>query len=144
MLQESEIGHFRPLLLATRYTPNRGLSGLSRQSLEGEFSEVRQKGSNITHLHDASEPLLLSTFLLSATAIGRRGGHTMEQRAVVLYARSRSLRCWRAKRLLSRGGQSTIFSSPKEGDGDEKDRCTTSFDGSSDALGLRGCAGLAL
>jgi hypothetical protein len=33
MLQESEIGHFGPVL-ATRYTPNRGLSGLSRQSLE--------------------------------------------------------------------------------------------------------------
>src|ERR687889_841767 len=62
------------------------------------FSEVHQKGSNITHLHDASEPLFLSTFLLSATGIGRRGGHSMEQRKVVLYARSRSLRCWRAKR----------------------------------------------
>src|SRR5215207_8779535 len=79
------------------------------------FSEVHQKGSNITLLHDASEPLLLSTFVLTDTAIGRRGGHTMEQRAVVLYARSRSLRCWRAKRLLSRGGESKTFSSPKEG-----------------------------
>ena len=39
----------------------------------------------------------------------------MEQRAVVLYARSGSLRCWRAKRLLSRGGESRTFSSPKEG-----------------------------
>jgi hypothetical protein len=39
----------------------------------------------------------------------------MEQRKVVPYARSRSLRCWRAKRLLSRGGESTTFSSPKEG-----------------------------
>jgi glutaredoxin len=28
----------------------------------------------------------------------------MYQRAVVLYARSRSLRCWRAKRLLARAG----------------------------------------
>jgi hypothetical protein len=35
------MGHFRPLL-TTRYTPNRGLLGLSRQSLEEEFSEVRQ------------------------------------------------------------------------------------------------------
>src|SRR5215212_7356103 len=33
------MGHFRPLL-ATRYTPNRGLLRLSRQSLEEEFSEV--------------------------------------------------------------------------------------------------------
>src|SRR5215211_6826118 len=32
VLQEDEMGHFRPLL-ATRYTPNRGLLGLSRQSL---------------------------------------------------------------------------------------------------------------
>jgi hypothetical protein len=32
VLQECEMGHFRPLL-ATRYTPNRGLFGLSRQSL---------------------------------------------------------------------------------------------------------------
>src|SRR5215216_7299603 len=77
----------------------------SPKCVEGKFYEVRQKGSNITHLHDASEPLLLSTFLLSATGIGRRGGHSMEQREVVLYARSRSLRCWRAKRLLSRGGR---------------------------------------
>ena len=28
----------------------------------------------------------------------------MYQRRVVLYARSRSLRCWRAKRILARGG----------------------------------------
>jgi hypothetical protein len=28
----------------------------------------------------------------------------MDQREVVLYTRSRSLRCWRAKRLLARGG----------------------------------------
>src|SRR5215217_3784435 len=77
----------------------------SPKCVEGKFYEVRQKGSNITHLHDASEPLLLSTFLLSATGIGRRGGHSMEQREVVLDARSRSLRCWRAKRLLSRGGR---------------------------------------
>ena len=28
----------------------------------------------------------------------------MYQREVVLYARSRSLRCWRTKRLLARGG----------------------------------------
>ena len=28
----------------------------------------------------------------------------MDQRRVVLYARSRSLRCWRAKRILARGG----------------------------------------
>jgi hypothetical protein len=33
VLIEGEMGHFRPLL-ATRYTPNRGLLGLSRQSLE--------------------------------------------------------------------------------------------------------------
>ncbi len=33
-LQESEIEHFRPVL-ATRYTPNRALSGLSRQSRKG-------------------------------------------------------------------------------------------------------------
>src|SRR5215211_9296770 len=39
VLQEDEMGHFRPLL-ATRYTPNRGLLELSRQSLEGVFSEV--------------------------------------------------------------------------------------------------------
>src|SRR5918995_7115787 len=65
----------------------------------------------ITHLRDAPEPLLLSTFLLTDTAIGRRGGQSMEQREVVLYTRSRSLRCWRAKRRLARGGEST----PKEG-----------------------------
>jgi hypothetical protein len=34
------MGCFRPVL-ATRYTPNRGLLGLSRQSLEDEFHEVR-------------------------------------------------------------------------------------------------------
>jgi glutaredoxin len=28
----------------------------------------------------------------------------MDQREVVLHTRSRSLRCWRAKRLLARGG----------------------------------------
>ena len=28
----------------------------------------------------------------------------MDQREMVLYTRSRSLRCWRAKRLLARGG----------------------------------------
>jgi glutaredoxin len=28
----------------------------------------------------------------------------MDQREVVLYTRGRSLRCWRAKRLLRRGG----------------------------------------
>jgi glutaredoxin len=28
----------------------------------------------------------------------------MYQRSVVLYARRRSLRCWRAKRILARGG----------------------------------------
>jgi hypothetical protein len=39
----------------------------------------------------------------------------MEQREVVLYTRSRSLRCWRAKRFLARGGESTTFSSPNEG-----------------------------
>jgi hypothetical protein len=33
--------------LATRYTPNRGLLGLSRQSLE-EFSEIQ--GSNLRRL----------------------------------------------------------------------------------------------
>src|SRR5215212_6567036 len=37
VLQEGEMGHFR-LLLATRYTPNRGLFGLSRQSLEAPIS----------------------------------------------------------------------------------------------------------
>src|SRR5215211_7953951 len=40
VLQEDEMGHFRPLL-ATRYTPNRGLLGLSRLSLETEFYEVQ-------------------------------------------------------------------------------------------------------
>src|SRR5918999_6478932 len=40
LLQEGEMGHFRPVL-ATGYTPNRGLFGVSRQSLEQEFSEVR-------------------------------------------------------------------------------------------------------
>src|SRR5215213_4340503 len=43
VLQEDEMGHFRPLL-ATRYTPNRGLLGLSRLSLEEEFYEVRRHG----------------------------------------------------------------------------------------------------
>jgi hypothetical protein len=43
VLQEGEMGHFRPVL-ATRYTPNRGLLGLSRQSLEEEFCEVRIDG----------------------------------------------------------------------------------------------------
>src|SRR5215216_6106538 len=40
VLQEGEMGHLSRPLLATRYTPNRGLLGLSRQSLEVEFSEV--------------------------------------------------------------------------------------------------------
>src|SRR5215203_3001554 len=43
VLQEGEMGHFRPLL-ATRYTPNRGLLGLSRLSLEEEFCELRHDG----------------------------------------------------------------------------------------------------
>lgn len=34
VLQGDKMGHFRPVL-ATRYTPNRGLFGLSRQSLYG-------------------------------------------------------------------------------------------------------------
>jgi hypothetical protein len=64
----------------------------------------------------------------------------MEQRVVVLYTRSRSLRCWRAKRLLARGGRVPL----KKGGSDEKDNSTTGFDGSGDALSLRGCASLAL
>jgi len=65
----------------------------------------------ITHLRDAPEPLLLATFLLTATAIGRRGGHNMEQREVVLstlvaapYAAGAQNASWHA-------GEST----PKEG-----------------------------
>src|SRR3712207_4810056 len=62
--------------------------------------------TKITHLRDATEPPLLPTFLVSATAIQRRGEkrESMDQREVLLYTRSRSLRCWRAKRLLARRG----------------------------------------
>src|SRR5215211_8876792 len=42
VLQESEMGCFRPVL-ATRYTPNRGLLGLSRQSLTRVLGSSRQK-----------------------------------------------------------------------------------------------------
>ena len=38
--QEGEMGHLRPVL-ATRYTPDRGLFGFSRQSLELDFSHSR-------------------------------------------------------------------------------------------------------
>src|SRR5215212_5622856 len=41
VLQEGEMGHFRPLL-ATLYTPNRGLLGLSRQSRKGHSRKLAQ------------------------------------------------------------------------------------------------------
>jgi len=43
VLQEGEMGDFRPVL-ATRYTPNLGPFGLSRESLEGRFCELRPNG----------------------------------------------------------------------------------------------------
>src|SRR5215208_1123115 len=55
VLQEGEMGHFRPLL-ATRYTPNRGLLGLSRQSLEGKFSEVRSQKAEKASGHTSEVP----------------------------------------------------------------------------------------
>jgi glutaredoxin len=56
-------------------------------------------------LRDAPEHALLRTSLLRELGGIESGGERgMYQRRVVLYARRGSLRCWRAKRILARGG----------------------------------------
>src|SRR5215211_1393236 len=82
VLQEGEMGHFRPLL-ATRYTPNRGLLGLSRQSLEGGFSEVRRlvlRRSRLGTLFEGAVHLLKPLLRVGLKAPGEQGNEQTLER----------------------------------------------------------------
>jgi hypothetical protein len=69
------MGHFRPVL-ATRYTPNRGLLGLSRQSLEGKFSEVRSQKAEKASGHTSEvPPVELALELVVILVVRRRPGN---------------------------------------------------------------------
>src|SRR5215212_9712126 len=82
VLQEGEMGHFRPLL-ATRYTPNRGLLGLSRQSLEGGFSEVRRlvlRRSRLGTLFEGAVHLLKPLLRVGLKATAEQGNEQTLER----------------------------------------------------------------
>src|SRR5215208_6533310 len=71
VLQEGENVPSRPVL-ATRYTPNRGLLGLSRQSLEGKFSEVRSQKAEKASGHTSEVPPVALALELVVILVVRR------------------------------------------------------------------------